>query len=90
MSDSKTSKRTRGVVDRIEDGGTAVVLVGEDESEKVELPASLLPEGIEGGDHLNITVSLDRGSRKAAEDRVRGLQEKLEQRGDSGQKNFKL
>ena len=92
MTDSKSSKRTRGVVDRIEDGGTAVVLVGEDEHEKVELPSSLLPEGIEGGDHLNITVSLDRASRKAAEDRVQALQEKLERRGggDSGQKNFKL
>ena len=83
------SKRTRGVVDRIEDGGTAVVLVGEDEGEQVELPASLLPEGVEGGDHLNITVSLDRDSRKSAEDRVKSLQEKLEQRG-GGQKNFKL
>ena len=91
MGQENRSKRTRGVVDRIEDGGTAVVLVGEDEAEQVELPASLLPEGTEGGDHLNITVSLDRDSRNAAEDRVKSLQEKLERRGDGGgQKNFKL
>ena len=90
MSDEKgKSKRTRAVIDRIEDGGTAVVLVGEDE-QKVELPASLLPEGAEGGSHLSVTVALDEASRKEAEDRVKALQEKLEQRGGEGQKNFKL
>jgi hypothetical protein len=81
MAQQDKSKRTRGVVDRIEDGGRAVVLVGEDEDEQVELPASMLPEGAEGGDHLTITVALDRGSRQSAEDRIRALQEKLERRG---------
>jgi len=81
MGQESKPKRTRGVVDRIEDGGRAVVLVGEDEDEQVELPASMLPEGAGGGDHLNITVSLDRGSRQSAEDRIRALQEKLERRG---------
>ncbi|HYP54024.1 MAG TPA: DUF3006 domain-containing protein [Pyrinomonadaceae bacterium] len=90
MGQENGSKRTRAVVDRIEDGGTAVLLVGEDEGEQVELPASLLPEGTGGGDHLNITVSLDRDARAGAEDRVKALQEKLERRGDGGQKNFKL
>jgi hypothetical protein len=85
------SKRTRGVIDRIEDGGKAVVLVGEDEGESLDVPASLLPEGAGEGDHLSITVALDRESRASAEDRVKALQEKLEQRGGaSGQKNFKL
>ncbi len=84
------SKRTRAVVDRVEDGGTAVLHVGEDEELKVELPASLLPEGAEGGSHLTITLSLDESSRKAAEERVKALQEKLEKRGGSGQKDFKL
>ena len=88
---SGKGKRTRAVVDRIEDGGTAVLHVGEDEGTKVELPASLLPEGAEGGSHLLINVSLDEDSRKASEDRVRALQEKLEKRGGGqGQKNFKL
>ena len=92
MSDEKKggkSKRTRAVVDRIEDGGVAVLHVGEDEEKKVELPASLLPEGAEGGSHLVISVSLDEGARKAAADRVKALQEKLENRG-GGQKNIKL
>ncbi|HEX8687382.1 MAG TPA: DUF3006 domain-containing protein [Pyrinomonadaceae bacterium] len=83
------SKRTRAVVDRVEDGGTAVLLVG-DEELKVELPASLLPEGAEGGSHLLIDLSLDEESRRAAEGRVRALQEKLEKRGGEGRKDFKL
>jgi hypothetical protein len=94
MSDEKgggKSKRTRAVVDRVEDGGTAVLHVGEDEETKVELPASLLPEGAEGGSHLVINITLDEGSRKESEDRVKALQEKLEKRGGGeGQKSFKL
>ena len=92
MSEEKKggqSKRARAVVDRIEDGGTAVLLVGEDE-QKVELPASLLPEGAGSGSHLSVTVALDEASRKEAEDRVKALQEKLEKRGGEGRKNFKL
>lgn len=87
---SGKSQRTRAVIDRIEDGGTAVVLVGEDEL-KVELPASLLPEGAEEGSHLSIGIMLDEAARKEAEDRVKALQEKLEKRGGGeGQKSFKL
>ena len=89
MEKGAKSKRTRAVIDRVEDGGTAVLLVGEEET-KVELPASLLPEGAEGGSHLVINVSLDEASRKEAEERVKALQEKLEKRGGEGQKNFKL
>ena len=83
------SKRTRAVVDRVEDGGTAVLLAGEEE-QKVELPASLLPEGADAGSHLVIIVALDEASREEAEGRVRALQEKLEKRGGGGQKSFKL
>jgi hypothetical protein len=85
------SRRTRAVVDRIEDGGTAVLYVGEDESLKVELPASLLPEGAESGSHLSINVSLDEASRRESEGRVKALQEKIEKRGGGGgRKDFKL
>ena len=85
------SKRSRGVIDRVEDGGRAVVLVGEDESVKVELPAALLPEGASDGDHLTITVKLDKESRTRAEQGVRELQEKLEKLGGAkGKKDFKL
>lgn len=91
MEKSGKSKRTRAVVDRIEDGRVAVLHVGEDEETKVELPASLLPEGAEGGSHLVINISLDEDSRRGAEDRVKALQERLEKRaGGGGQKTFKL
>ena len=90
MEKGDKSKRTRAVIDRIEDDGTAVLLTGEDEL-KIELPASLLPEGAEGGSHLVINISLDEASRQEAEDRVKALQEKLEKRGGGeGQKSFKL
>lgn len=85
------SKRARGVIDRVEDGGTAVVMFGEDESVKVELPAALLPEGAADGDHLTVTVRLDKESRKEAEENVKALQERLEKRtGAEGKKEFKL
>jgi len=93
MSDEKKTgrgRRTRAVVDRVEDGGTAVLYVGEDEETKFELPASLLPQGAESGSHLVINISLDEGSRRDAEGRVKDLQEKLEKRGGEGQKSFKL
>jgi hypothetical protein len=91
VSDEKEkSKRTRAVIDRIEDGGTAVLLVGEEEH-KVELPASLLPEGADAGSHLVLTIALDEASRGEAEERVKALQEKLEKRGGGeGRKDFKL
>ncbi|MBV9927717.1 MAG: DUF3006 domain-containing protein [Acidobacteria bacterium] len=80
MAKGDNSKRTRAVIDRIEDEGTAVLLAGEDEL-KIELPASLLPEGADAGGHLVINIALDEASRKEAEDRIKALQEKLEKRG---------
>ena len=83
-------KRTRAVIDRFEDGGTAVLLAGDDEH-KVELPASLLPRGAESGSHLVINISLDEAARREAEESVKALQEKLEKRGGGeGRQNFKL
>jgi hypothetical protein len=46
------------VVDRIEDGTHAVLLVGADEVELV-LDAALLPEGTREGDWLRIGLTLD-------------------------------
>lgn len=69
----------------------AVLLVNDDEKTQVELPLALLPEGADDGDHLKITITLDRESRDAARERVKKLQEKLaEQSGTEGQKDFKL
>ena len=83
-------RKTRAVIDRIEDGGRAVVQIGDDKSGLVDLPVSLLPEGASDGDHLVITVKIERGARASAEERIRALQEKLEGRGGEGKKDFKL
>jgi hypothetical protein len=77
------SKKTKAVVDRVEDGGVAVVHLGDDEGETVDLPASLLPDGVSDGDHLTITVRVERASRASAEERIRALQERLANRGGS-------
>ena len=84
------TKRTRGVIDRLEDGGLAVVRAGDDEGEELHLPASLLPEGAGDGDHLTITVALDEGARAK---RAASIQERLKRLGGdqtAGQKDFKL
>lgn len=78
--DDERSKKTRAVIDRVEDGGRAVVQLGEDSANLCELPAELLPDGAADGDHLVITVRLERDSRAAAEERIRALQERLERR----------
>ena len=78
--------KVRGVIDRVEDGGMAVVLVGDDEEISIDVPLALLPEGAGDGDHLTITFALNKESRAQAEDRVKALQERLSNRGDAGEK----
>ena len=85
------SKPIHAVIDRIEDGAMAVLWAGDDEKTRIELPASLLPAGASDGDHLRITIALDRESREAATDRIKKLQDQLIQRsGTQDQKDFKL
>lgn len=94
MTDAKDEKRSEpilAVVDRIEDGGVAVLLVGDDEKTRIDVPVSLLPENVSDGDHLRITIAMDKRSRASAEERVRKLQEQLTRDGGAeGQKDFKL
>jgi hypothetical protein len=97
MSDAKDEKKSAmaepilAVVDRIEDGGVAVLLVGDDEQTRIDVPVSLLPENVSDGDHLRITIVMDKRSRASAEERVRKLQEQLTLGGGAeGQKDFKL
>ena len=89
---ARASEQIHAAIDRIEDGGMAVLLVGEDEKTKVDIPASLLPKGAAVGDHLRITITLDRESGDAARERVRKLQEELKQQSNEPEekKNFKL
>ena len=87
-----SSKPIHAVIDLIEDGGTAIVLAGADEKTSMEIPVALLPEGACDGDHLRISITLDKTSRAAAEDRVKKLQDQLARQSGtpSEQKDFKL
>src|SRR5918912_1159292 len=85
------SKQIRAEIDRIEDNKIAVLLMGDDGKTQVDVPLALLPEGASDGDHLRITISLDKESRDAAAARVTKLQDKLTQTsGAQDQKDFKL
>ena len=85
------SAKTRGVIDRIEDNKMAVVMVGEDGKESIDLPLSILPAGASDGDHLTLTIALNKESRAKAEGDVRTRQERLEKRSTMiGKKDFKL
>ena len=85
------SETIHAVIDRIEDNEMAVILLGPDEREQIDLPARFLPAGARDGDHLQITITLDAAARASAEEEVKRLQDELEKRsGTKGQKNFKL
>jgi hypothetical protein len=85
------SKQTRAVVDRLEEGGVAVLMLGQEGKTQVDVPASLLPDGASDGDHLIITINLDRAARASAEERIRELQRELRRESGTEDKNdFKL
>jgi len=86
-----TSKQLHAAIDRIEDGGMAVVLLGDDEKTQIDLPLALLPDGATEGDHLTINISIDKAARAAVASRVKKLQDELTKAGGAqGQKDFKL
>lgn len=90
-SGKQKASNTDAVIDRIEDGDMAVLLVGEDSKTQVDVPLSLLPQGAEAGDHLRIRITIDSGARASAEERIKKLQEQLNQESDTQeQKDFKL
>lgn len=86
----EASSQASAVIDRIEDGGLAVLLIGEDGKTQLDFPVSLLPRGAAEGDHLRISISLDRRSRTEAEERIRRMQDELRGRGGTDEKDFKL
>lgn len=91
QSKRAASKQIRAEIDRIEDGKVAVLMVGDDGETQLDVPISLLPEGVADGDHLRITITLDKESRDAASSRVKQLQDKLAQKGGAqDEKDFKL
>ncbi len=85
------SRQIRAEIDRIEDNDVAVLMVGDDGKTQVDVPVSLLPEGAADGDHLRITITLDKESRESAAGRVKRLQDKLAAKGGAqDEKDFKL
>ncbi len=63
-------------IDRIENN-IAVLLVRPEETIRLSLPVSLLPEGSKEGDILSIDISKDEQETKQAKERVSSLLEKL-------------
>lgn len=91
QDDAKKGRAIRAVVDRIEDGGMAVLLIGDGQN-TIDVPVSLLPAGTTDGDHLRINFSLDKDARGAAADRVKKMQDQLAGRSGAAadQKDFKV
>ncbi|MBA2731553.1 MAG: DUF3006 domain-containing protein [Acidobacteria bacterium] len=91
QSKNAASKQIRAEIDRIEDGKMAVLVIGDEGKTQLDVPLALLPEGASDGDHVRITISIDRESRAASASRVKKLQDKLAQAsGAKDQKDFKL
>lgn len=63
-------------LDRIENE-TAVALVRPEETTKISIPLSLLPEGSKEGDILNIDITKEVQETEQAKERVSSLLEKL-------------
>jgi hypothetical protein len=68
----------KAVIDRVE-GELAVLLLG-DESTKLNIPLSLLPDGCKEGDVLNMSFERDVVGTEQAKERVSGLMEKLKKK----------
>jgi hypothetical protein len=91
QSKRAASRQIRAEINRIEDNEMAVLMVGDDAKTQLDIPVALLPEGASDGDHLRITISLDKESSDEAAARVKKLQDKLAQAGGADeQKDFKL
>ena len=90
MTERTKSAELRAVVDRLEDNGFAVLLVGDDET-SIDFPVALLPADTAPGDHLRLNIKLDASARDEAQDRTSDLLKQLESRTTpSGKKDFKL
>lgn len=91
QSKGAASRQLHAEIDRIEDDKMAVLLIDDEGKTQLDVPLALLPEGASDGDHLRITILIDRQSRAASADRVKKLQDKLAQAGGAEeQKDFKL
>ena len=68
--------KVKVTVDRIEDG-YAVLLIRPEEKEKIDWPVEFLPDDVEDGDILSFRIERDVEAKEDAEERVKGLIERL-------------
>ena len=96
----------RAVVDRVEDGDIAVLILDDEAKSQLDVPCARLPEDANSdGDHLLLTFDVDAESgqrmlksitpapaaRAEASDRIKKMQERLARMsGAEGKKDFKL
>lgn len=66
-------------IDRIEEG-IAVLIVRDDPSERIRLPAHLLPAGSREGDVLDLMLEPDPKATAAAKERISGYIERLKKK----------
>lgn len=74
----KNETKFKAIVDRIE-GSKAVLLIGEDEQDAVDMPTKLLPD-VQESDILTIKVKLQSRKTKEAKEKVSEMIEKLKHR----------
>ncbi len=70
-------------LDRLE-GDMAVLLVRDDERMKFNMPISLLPDGVQEGDILDILITTDKKAADDSKTRVSNLIERLKQKNQEG------
>ncbi|MCK8825965.1 DUF3006 domain-containing protein [Fuchsiella alkaliacetigena] len=66
----------QAVIDRFE-GNYAVILVGKDEDQQLDVPKKLLPNEAQEGDCLNLIFEIDKDSTEQRKKRVEKLLDKL-------------
>jgi hypothetical protein len=66
---------TRAYLDRIE-GNIAVLYLGEDEADKVDIPLQYLPKDVKEGDAFSIAITKDKSNLKVGKE-VEDLRKKL-------------
>lgn len=69
-------KTHQGVIDRFE-GEYAVVLVGPEQDEKIDIPRSLLPEEAEEGSLVSLSISVKKNKTAQAKKEVADMIAKL-------------
>ncbi|MDT7603162.1 MAG: hypothetical protein QOF61_1159 [Acidobacteriota bacterium] len=100
-ADKDARTEVRAVIDRIEEH--VAVLSLDDGKKTLDVPLSRLPAGASDGDHLRLTfagepdartlthATIDRDARVSAEDRIKRMQQRLENLSSTaGKKDFKL